>query len=27
VNPGRTEVCNGLDDNCDGNIDDVQGGC
>ncbi|MFN0031910.1 MAG: MopE-related protein [Flavobacteriales bacterium] len=23
INPGATEVCNGLDDNCDFNIDDV----
>lgn len=23
VNPGATEICNGIDDNCDGNIDDV----
>jgi hypothetical protein len=22
VNPGETEVCNGIDDNCDGNIDE-----
>ena len=22
VNPGATEICNGIDDNCDGNIDD-----
>ncbi len=27
VNPGRVEVCNGLDDDCNGNIDDVEGGC
>ncbi len=23
VHPGATEVCNGIDDNCDGNIDDL----
>lgn len=22
INPGATEICNGIDDNCDGNIDD-----
>ncbi|MBX3251337.1 MAG: hypothetical protein KF901_29435 [Myxococcales bacterium] len=25
VNPGATEVCNGIDDNCSGTIDDVAG--
>jgi hypothetical protein len=24
IYPGGTEICNGLDDNCDGNIDEVQ---
>ncbi|MFT5583669.1 MAG: hypothetical protein ACI9VR_001249 [Cognaticolwellia sp.] len=23
VNPSATEVCNGIDDNCDGNLDDA----
>jgi hypothetical protein len=26
ISPG-TEVCNGLDDDCDGTVDDAQGGC
>jgi hypothetical protein len=27
THPGATEVCNGIDDDCDGTIDDVPGGC
>jgi hypothetical protein len=26
VNPGKTEVCNGIDDDCDGLVDDLADG-
>ena len=26
INPGATETCNGIDDNCDGNVDTILGG-
>lgn len=27
INPSRTETCNGVDDNCNSNVDENQGGC
>ena len=27
INPTQTEACNGIDDDCDGQIDEIEGGC